>query len=107
MHFVKVYHHWTDWIVHISGQTDKFVHVQVGLIIWLIGAAITGRRLGSFAPLGVVLLAEIGNEILDRFYAGNWNWPDTTGDAAATWAWPIVLTLVRAMEHRRQKGQAN
>jgi len=103
MRLIADYHHWTGWIVHISGQTDKFVHVQVGLIIWLVGAAITGRRLGSFVPLGVVLLAEIGNEILDRLYYGNWNWPDTIGDAASTWAWPIVLTIVLAIDHRRRK----
>lgn len=106
MQLVYDYHGMIDWIVNRSGESDKFVHVQVGLIIWSMTALVTGRRQGSALPLAVVLLAEIGNEIMDRLYVGNWNWPDTVGDAAATWAWPILLTIFLSMERAREEGVA-
>jgi hypothetical protein len=51
-------------------------------------------------PLAVVIAAEIGNEIMDRLYSGLWNWPDTLGDMAATWAWPIIFTLAILADRR-------
>ncbi len=104
MQLVYDYHGMIDWIVERSGESDKFVHVQAGLIIWSLAALVTGRRQGSALPLAVVLLSEIGNEIMDRLYLGNWNWPDTVGDAAATWTWPILLSIFLSMERARQEA---
>lgn len=103
MQLVTDYHGMIDWIVTRSGESDKFVHVQVGLAIWSLTALLTGRRQGSALPLAAVFLAEIGNEIMDRLYLGNWNWPDTVGDAAATWAWPILLSIFLSMERAREE----
>ena len=104
MRFVYDYHAGIDWIVRESGQTDKFVHVQAGLIIWSLAALVAGRRLGTSIPLAIVGLAEVVNEVMDRLYLGRWNWPDTILDAVATWAWPLVLTLLLAIERARQEG---
>lgn len=104
MQLVNDYHGMVDWIVRASGQTDKFVHVQAGLIIWSLSALLAGRKQGSAWPLAAVFLAEIGNEIMDRLYLGAWNWPDTVGDAAATWAWPILLSIFLSMERARDEG---
>ena len=65
MQLVTDYHGMIDWIVTRSGESDKFVHVQVGLAIWSLTALLTGRRQGSTLPLAAVFLAEIGNEIMD------------------------------------------
>ncbi len=104
MRFVYAYHAGVDWIVRESGQTDKFVHIQAGLIIWSLAALVAGRRLGTPVPLIVVGLAEVGNEIMDRLYLGSWNWPDTIRDAAATWIWPLLLSLVLTIERARAEG---
>jgi hypothetical protein len=106
MQLVYDYHGMIDWIVARSGESDKFVHVQVGLIIWSMTALVTGRQQGSALPLAVVFLAEIGNEIMDRLYLGNWNWPDTVGDAAATWAWPILLSIFLSIQRAREESVA-
>jgi hypothetical protein len=102
MQLITQYHAGIDWIVRESGQNDKFVHVQVGLIVWLLSAALLGQRLGRVLPLVLVILAEVGNELMDRLYLGRWNWPDTIGDAVATWAWPAVLTAVLAIDRARR-----
>ena len=73
---------------------DKFVHVQAGLAIWSVSAIVLRRPLRSPLPLAVVILAETLNEIADRHYTGSWNWPDTIGDATATWLWPVALFLL-------------
>lgn len=101
MRFVYDYHAGIDWLVRETGQTDKFIHIQAGLIIWLLAALLSGRRLGTAFPLIVVGLAEVGNEVMDRLYLGNWNWPDTITDAAATWIWPLLLSLGIAIERAR------
>jgi hypothetical protein len=59
MQLVIQYHAGIDWIVRESGQSDKFVHVQVGLIVWLLSAALLRQRLGRLLPLVLVILAEI------------------------------------------------
>ena len=89
-----IYHAIATRADHIRVGPDKFVHVQVGLFIWCAGALLFRRSLRSPFPLMLCLFAEVCNEILDRHYAGSWNWPDTIGDAVATWFWPTALFLI-------------
>ncbi len=104
MRFVYDYHAGIDWIVRETGQTDKFTHVQAGLIIWSLAVLVAGRRLGTAIPLIVVGLVEVANEVMDRLYLGRWNWPDTITDAVATWIWPLILSLLLAIERARREG---
>jgi hypothetical protein len=91
MNFFEQYEHAIGQIVLLCPAPDKFAHVFAGLILWL-GSALTLRRhLASLVPLAVVVLFETGNEIIDFFAHGGWEWHDTLGDAAATWFWPAVL----------------
>ena len=88
------YHAVAGRVQNLHVGADKFVHVQVGLTIWCASAIVLRRPLRSPLPLAVVIVAEVLNEIADRHYTGSWNWPDTLGDAAATWFWPIALFLL-------------
>ena len=72
---------------------DKFAHTYAGLTIWLVSAVVLGKPLSSVWPLATVVAAELGNEIMDRFAHGSWMWHDTLTDMAATWFWPMVLSL--------------
>ena len=100
MGFDHIYHAVAVRIAHLGVGPDKFVHVQVGLAIWCLSAWILRRPLGSRAPLAVVIAAEVANEIMDRHYTGSWNWPDTLGDAASTWFWPVTLFLLLRFSRR-------
>jgi len=93
MQWVKRYHNAGEEIVRWSGQTDKFVHVHTGLLIWLLAAVLLKRRLSSWVPLAVVVAAEGANELLDWGFYGHVNRADTAGDIAATLAWPLILTV--------------
>ncbi|MBY0583424.1 MAG: hypothetical protein K2P68_10980 [Sphingomonas sp.] len=91
MSFVIAYHQLIEQILVWSGQSDKFVHMQVGLVLWLGTAVLSRQHLCHGGPLVVIVVFEVANEIIDRLYLGFWNLPDTIGDAAATWAWPVIL----------------
>jgi hypothetical protein len=84
----------TEWIVNLSGGSDKFAHTYIGLAIWL-GTLIVARRpIGTYWALIPVFLIEVGNECLDRAAVGSWMWHETLADIAATMFWPVVLTIV-------------
>jgi hypothetical protein len=91
MVFATRYEAAITWIVSLCPPPDKFAHTYAGLAIWLVAALVLRRSLASVAPLLVVILAEVANEIVDRFAHGSWMWPDTLRDAAATWFWPLLL----------------
>ncbi|MFZ2994706.1 MAG: hypothetical protein WA070_00705 [Sphingobium sp.] len=88
-------------VLAVSGMPDKLVHVHVGLAIYVIAQLILPTRRASFQALGVLLAAELFNEVMDRLYSGSWNWPDTWTDFIATMFWPVVLVLVG--RHRRKR----
>lgn len=46
-----------------------------------------GTGLDDMCPLGIVIIAACGNEVLDRINLGNWNWPDTRMDLFNTIIW--------------------
>lgn len=87
------YEHVISLIVSYCPAPDKFAHTYAGLTIWLLTAACLRTSLRSLVPLAAVIAAEVANEIVDRVAHGSWMWHDTLGDAAATWFWPIVLTV--------------
>lgn len=92
-------------IVAHSGGADKFAHTYTGLAIWLLASLVLRRPRGSVVPLLPVIAAEIANECMDRLTHHSWRWRDTTGDMAATWFWPVVLTAVDRWMHKPQHAK--
>lgn len=91
--FALRYEHLIDGIVSICPGPDKFAHICAGLVLWLGSAMLLRRPLRSPLPLAIVVLLEVANECVDRVAHGSWMWRDTLGDAAATWFWPVLLTV--------------
>ena len=87
------YHAFIDWIGDGTGLPDTILHIHVGMIVLMLARVVTGRSLGSFVPLAVVVAAEAFNEIMDRLLYGSWRWPDTSLDIANTLFWPTVICL--------------
>jgi hypothetical protein len=81
-------------IGHSLPSRDKFAHTYAGLLIWLLAGVILRKPLSSRQPLMIVAVLEVANEIVDRIAHGVWQWPDTFGDAAATWFWPVVIAAM-------------
>lgn len=93
MSFPMAYERAIGAIVAHCPQPDKFAHMFAGLCLWLVAALVLRQRLASRWPISVVLLAEVANECVDYWANHSWRWPDTLGDAAATWFWPLTLSL--------------
>ncbi|GGO99347.1 hypothetical protein [Stakelama pacifica] len=91
--FAVQYHQVINDIVALCPAPDKFAHTYAGLIIWLLSGIFMRRPLWSFLTLVPPVVLEVANEYMDRIVSGSWNWPDTRGDAAATWFWPLILVL--------------
>jgi hypothetical protein len=87
------YHALIDWIGDGTGLPDTLLHIHAGMAILMLARVVTRRSLATLVPLGVVLIAEAGNEIMDRIYFGSWRWSDTIGDVANTLLWPAIICL--------------
>lgn len=87
------YHHLIDWIGDGTGLPDTILHIHAGMLVLVLARVATGRSLGSFVPLAVVIAAEAFNEVMDRLTFGSWRWVDTSSDIVNTLLWPTVICL--------------
>jgi len=87
------YHKLILWISKKTGLADNLLHIHSGLIILLVARLITCRPYRSFIPFLCVVLAEVGNEILD-YLAYGWKPTDTYLDIANTLFRPLMISLV-------------
>jgi len=104
MGFEHIYHSIASRTEALHIGTDKFVHVQVGLAIWVVGALVMRRPLHALPPLLLCIAAELGNEFMDWRYAHSLRLPDTLGDMLATWFWPVVLFLLLRYYPKIRRG---
>jgi hypothetical protein len=89
----STYHRFIDWIGDGTGLPDTVLHIHAGMTVLILARLITRRALGTFIPFVWVVVAELGNECLDRANYGSWRWPDTTSDVINTLFWPLMLSL--------------
>ena len=92
MNLPQIYHDWILWIGDGTGLPDAILHIHAGLAILLLVRVVTGRSLATFIPLVVVVVAELGNEVMD-FLVYGLRWADTLTDVANTLFWPFVISL--------------
>jgi len=95
-----------QWIGDGTGTTDTVLHIHAGMAVLILARLVTRRSLGTFVPLSVVALAEVGNEVLDRLHYHSWRWWDTIPDVINTLFWPTVICAAvrwRPMHRRDQR----
>jgi hypothetical protein len=95
-----------DQITSLCPPPDKFAHLTAGLLFWLVGSLLMRKPLYSRWPLALIVALEVANEYMDFLAHHSWRWPDTLGDAAATWFWPFVLSFCMARWPRLRSGKA-
>lgn len=95
------YKAFADWIVLQAGS-DKLVHLNVGLLLWVAAALVLRRPLRSIMPLISVTLVQFANEAIDYSVRSGWTWQDTVLDTLATVGWPTLLWLMMAMGGKRR-----
>lgn len=94
MDFVERYHQLTNWIVEYAGTSDKFVHLNAGLAIFLLVQLFIRDRRASYFALALLLVIELFNEIFDALYFDDIRWSDTLTDIGSTMFWPTAIVLV-------------
>lgn len=87
------YHAFIEWLMAVTRLPDTVLHIHAGMGILVIGRLFSRRSLGTLVPLYAVVIAELGNEVMDRLYFGQWRWPDTLSDVANTLFWPAIICL--------------
>lgn len=86
------YHAVILWLGEVTGQSDIVLHIHAGMAVFVLARLLTGRSFGTFVPFGFVLLAEVGNEVLDRLATGTWS-NDTGMDLVNTLFWPLAISV--------------
>jgi hypothetical protein len=99
------YHALIDWIGDGTGLPDTILHIHAGMAVLLLARVVTRRSLGTLIPLCVVVVAEAGNEIMDRIYFGSWRWSDTLDDVANTLFWPAVRSRSQPSPWAKKAGR--
>ena len=76
-----------------TGSSDSLLHVHAGLAVLFLARLVTRRSLATPVPFLVVVVAEAGNEVMDRLTYGSWRVQDTSLDILNTLFWPFVLMV--------------
>lgn len=103
-----LYMSFINWIGEGTGLPDTVLHIHAGLAVLMIARVVTGRSLGTWVPLTVVVLAEFANEVMDRIIYASWRWPDTLSDVVHTLFWPVAICLavrLRPLIDRRRSAE--
>ncbi len=86
------------WLVQLLGMLKDVLHIYVGLIVFLLSAALFRWPLGSWKPVSAVLLAALVGEAWDLIdtwrIGGNAIWARNWHDVWNTCLWPAVLFLL-------------
>ncbi len=105
----ETYQAWSLWIGDGTGLSDTILHLHAGMAIFLVARVVSGRSLGSWLPITIVLIAALGKEVADRIVYDSWRWQDTPWDVLATMFWPTMLWLgirLRPLIERAQRRGA-
>lgn len=82
-------------LVSASGLSKDALHIYIGMGVFVLSAVLFRKSIGSWLPIGFVLLAAILGEALDLRdnlgSLGAWRWKASVHDLINTSFWPVVL----------------
>jgi hypothetical protein len=88
------YHNAALWIERNGPASDKLLHMNAGLILWLAMVLLRGRNWGDWRNLSLVVLLETLNEVADYLFPTKWTLSGTIGDLFWTFFWPFLLVFL-------------
>jgi len=88
------YHDAAIWLERHGPASDKVLHLNAGLIIWVATVMVRGRTWGDRRNLWPVVLLEGLNELADYLFPTKWTLSGTIMDIIWTLFWPVVLVLL-------------
>jgi hypothetical protein len=85
-------------IIAVTHLSKDALHVYLGLIVWLLAAALWRKSIATLRPWLVVFLVALGVECFDVLDAwrsfGQWRVRASVHDVINTMFWPTVLALL-------------
>ena len=82
----------------LTGLSKDALHVYVGLIVWLLAAALWRKSIASIKPWLAVLMVAFAGEMFDAYddwhTFGRWRVIRSVHDLLNTLFWPTVLALL-------------
>jgi hypothetical protein len=88
------YHDAALWIERNGPASDKLLHMNAGLILWLGTVMLRGRTWGDRRNLLPVIILETLNEVADYLFPTKWTLSGTLGDLFWTFFWPFLLVFL-------------
>jgi uncharacterized membrane protein YjdF len=83
------------WLGGTLGMSKDALHISVGLVLFLLAAALLRRPLRDWRPLAVVLVAALAGEawdLIETWRAGHrLRWDRSGQDVWITLLWPVLL----------------
>lgn len=92
MELMRQYHNAALWLEQHGPASDKLLHMNVGLAVWLATVLLRGRRWGDRTNLIPIAVLEGLNEVADYLFPYKWTLSGTIADIVWTLFWPAVLT---------------
>lgn len=92
--WMRHYHNAALWIERNGPASDKLLHMNLGLGIWLGTVILRGRNWGDRRNLIPLAILEALNELADWLFPTKWTLSGTVADIIWTLFWPVVLTLL-------------
>ena len=94
---VQLYQQFKLSLVDLTGLSKDSLHIYVALLIVLGCCALFRWKVADWRPVLVVLLFELGNELMDLkagyAFAGVVDWSESIKDVGNTLLLPLVLLL--------------
>jgi hypothetical protein len=85
-------------IIDFTGLSKDALHVYLGLVVWLLSAALWRKSIATLKPWLVVLIVACGIEAFDAFDdwvdIGHWRVGASVHDVVNTLFWPTILALL-------------
>ncbi|PZU06993.1 hypothetical protein [Sphingomonas sp.] len=88
------YHDAALWIERNGPASDKLLHMNAGLILWLATVLLRGRSWGDKRNLLPLVLLETLNEVADYLFPYRWTLSGTIADLFWTFFWPFLLAFL-------------
>jgi len=105
IHLISFYQQFAAVLEQETGASDTLIHVHAGMLVLLLARVVTGRSLGTVIPLSIVIVAAVGNEVLDYVYQGRLYERDAFFDLLNTVFWPFVLMIGIKARRRKPDGR--
>jgi hypothetical protein len=106
-HVAEIWGGWKHEVELFVGLSPDAMHVHVGVVLLLVVALVTHRRMDHWAPWLIVLMIECCNEFIDLNQSEGSienNWPASQHDMINTMVLPTAIMIYARIKRFEKVG---